>query len=195
MVTGKETWLATEAPRGSFTLRSGDNPIVLLSAGVGATPVLAMLHALASESSPREVWWLFGARYRQDHAFAEESASLIKLLPQGKSCIWYSRPSPQDRPGADFDRRGRITAEALGKIDVPSDADFYLCGPAAFLKDLTVGLMAMGVPDGRVHAEIFGTINAITPGIAATAHIPPHPPELRVEAAIKSFGTIDRSCE
>jgi len=55
--------------------------------------------------------------------------------------------------------------------------------------------MAMGVPDGRVHAEIFGTINAITPGIAATAHIPPHPPELRAEAAIKSFGTIDRSCE
>ncbi len=92
------------APRGNFTLKTGDNPVVLLSAGVGATPVLAMLHALAHQASPREIWWLFAARNRDEHPFAEESRKLLKNLPHAKSCIWYSRPNPQDRDGVDFDR-------------------------------------------------------------------------------------------
>ena len=150
---------------------------VLLSAGVGATPVLAMLHALAYEASPREVWWLFGARNREDHPFAEEARNLVKLLPRGKSYICYSRPSPQDRPGADYDESGRITVETLEKIGVPRDADFYLCGPATFLQDLTSGLAALGISDEQVHAEIFGAGKGITPGIAEAAHGRPHPPE------------------
>ena len=95
--------LDVTAPRGSFTLKPGDKPVVLLSAGVGATPVLAMLHALAHEVSPREVWWLFGARNREEHPFAEESRNLIRMVPQGKSNIRYSRPGPRDRQGVDFD--------------------------------------------------------------------------------------------
>jgi ferredoxin-NADP reductase/MOSC domain-containing protein YiiM len=165
------------APRGSFTLKPGDNPVVLLSAGVGATPVLAMLHALAHEASSREVWWLFGASNREDHPFAEESRNLVKRLARGKSCIWYSRPSPQDRPGVDFDRPGRIAGEALAKLGVPLDAEFYLCGPTTFLKDLTSGLAALGVSGVRVHAEIFGAAKAITPGIAESSPARPHPPE------------------
>src|SRR5215469_5732906 len=120
--------LDVAAPRGSFTLQPGDNPVVLLSAGVGATPVLAMLHSLAAEMSPREVWWLFGARNGEDHAFAEESRNLVKALPRGKSFIAYSRPGPQDRPGVDFDASGHIKVDVLEKVDVPRDADFYLCG-------------------------------------------------------------------
>jgi ferredoxin-NADP reductase/MOSC domain-containing protein YiiM len=169
--------LDVAAPRGTFTLQPGGNPVVLLSAGVGATPVLAMLHALANEASTREVWWLFGARNREDHPFAEESRALLKRLPNGKSYIWYSRPSSQDRPGVDFDASGRIAIAALEKIAVPIDADFYLCGPSAFLRDLTAGLATLGVSNGRVHAEIFGAGKPITPGIAATPHPPPHPPE------------------
>lgn len=169
--------LEAAAPRGSFTLKPGGNPVVLLSAGVGATPVLAMLHALAHEASARGVWWLFGARNREDHPFAEESRGLVSLLPNGKHHIWYSRPSPQDRPGADYDEPGRIAEEALKNIGVPSDADFYLCGPAAFLQDLTSGLKAWGISEQRVHAEIFGSGSPITPGIAETPHPPPHPPE------------------
>ena len=141
------------APRGGFTLKPGDNPVVLLSAGVGATPVLAMLHALARGNSPREVWWLFGARNRKDHPFAEESRSLVKQLSRGKSHIWYSRPGPEDRPGSDFDSPGRIASDALKKLAVPLGADFYLCGPNAFLKDVTSGLAALGVPGDRVHEE------------------------------------------
>jgi ferredoxin-NADP reductase/MOSC domain-containing protein YiiM/ferredoxin len=165
------------APRGSFTLKPGDNPVVLLSAGVGATPVLAMLHALAHEASPREVWWLFGARNREDHPFAEESRSLVKRLARGKSYIWYSRPGPEDRPGVDFDLPGRIAGDAIEKLGVPLDADFYLCGPSTFLSDMTSGLAALGVSGERVHAEIFGAAKAITPGIAQSSPARPHPPE------------------
>ncbi len=169
--------LDVAAPRGSFTLQPGEKPVVLLSAGVGATPVLAMLHTLAHEPSPRQVWWLFGARNREEHPFAEESRNLLKLLPRGNRCIWYSRPGPQDRCGVDFDESGRIAIDALEKIAVPRDADFYLCGPAAFLQELTAGLAAWGVSSAQVHAEIFGAGKAITPGIAETPHPPPHPPE------------------
>ena len=82
--------LDVAAPRGNFTLQPGDNQVVLVSAGVGATPVLAMLHSLAAEISPREVWWLFGARNGEDHPFAEEAHNLVKMLPRGKSFIAYS---------------------------------------------------------------------------------------------------------
>lgn len=169
--------LDVAAPRGNFTLRPGDKPIVLLSAGVGATPVLAMLHALANEGSPREVWWLFGARNREDHPFAEESRNLVKTLPQGKSYIRYSRPSAQDRPGIDFDESGHIAADVLEKLGVPRNADFYLCGPSAFLRDLTAGLAASGISDDQIHAEIFGAGKAITPGISERTQRAPHFPE------------------
>jgi len=165
------------APRGSFTLKPGDNPVVLLSAGVGATPVLAMLHALAHEASPREVWWLFGARNREDHPFAEESRNLVKTLTRGKSYIRYSRPGPQDHPGIDFDESGHFATDVLEKLGVPRDADFYLCGPTTFLRDLTAGMAALGVSEERVHAEIFGAGKPITPGIAESPHAPPHLPE------------------
>lgn len=169
--------LEVAAPRGSFTLKPGDNPVALLSAGVGATPVLAMLHNLAGEASPREVWWLFGTRNREDHPFAEEVRGLLQRLRRGRSRVWYSRPGPQDRLGLDFDESGRISIAGLEKIGVPRDADFYLCGPAGFLKELTAGLTALGVSGERVHAEIFGAGKAITPGIVATAAVPPHAPE------------------
>jgi ferredoxin/NAD(P)H-flavin reductase len=149
---------------------------VLLSAGIGATPVLAMLHSLAAEISPREVWWLSGARDGEDHAFAEESRNLVKALPRGKSFIAYSRPGPRDRPGVDFDASGRITVEALEKFGVPRDADFYLCGPASFLRDLSKGLMAWGVSEDQVHTEIFGPGKPMTPGVLDPRNAAPHPP-------------------
>jgi ferredoxin-NADP reductase/MOSC domain-containing protein YiiM len=168
--------LDVAAPRGTFTLGPNSKKVVLISAGVGATPVLAMLHALAAETAPREIWWLYGARNREDHPFAEEARDLIKGLPSAKSYVGYSRPGPEDRAGVDFDTAGRVGTEVLEKIGVPRDADFYLCGPAAFMDDLSVGLKAWGVAADRVHSETFGPSKAITPGIAdaphAAAHIP-----------------------
>jgi ferredoxin-NADP reductase/MOSC domain-containing protein YiiM/ferredoxin len=168
--------LDVAAPRGNFTLQPGDNQVVLLSAGVGATPVLAMLHSIAARISPREVWWLFGARNGEDHPFAEESRNLVKALPNGKSFIAYSRPGPRDRPGVDFDASGRLTVEVLKKLGVSHAADFYLCGPALFLRDLSNGLMSWGVSDDRVHTETFGPGKSMTPGIVDSPHAAPHPP-------------------
>ncbi len=168
--------LDVAAPRGSFTLKPGDKPVVLLSAGVGATPVLAMLHSLAAEASPREVWWVFGARNGEDHPFAAESSNLIKALPHGRRFIGYSRPSSHDRPGIEFDASGRITVDLLEELGVPRDADFYLCGPAAFLKDLSQGLAAWGISDDQVHTEIFGPGKPMTPGVVDPLHALPHLP-------------------
>ncbi len=164
------------APRGGFTLKPGDNPVALLSAGVGATPVLAMLHALAKESSERKIWWLFGAPNGQDHPFAAESRNLVKALAKCEIYIAYSRPTPEDRLGVDFDTKGRLSIEALDKLGVPRDADFYLCGPAAFMRELSAGLLAWGVSDNQVHTEFFGPGPTITPGIAEARVSRPHPP-------------------
>jgi ferredoxin-NADP reductase len=110
---------------------------VLLSGGVGATPVLAMLHALVAEKSSRPVWWLHGARNREDHPFREESRALLQRLKYGHSYIQYSRPGPADQRGVDFDAAGHLAVSAFEKIGVPYEGQFYLCGPPAFLQGLT----------------------------------------------------------
>lgn len=160
------------APRGSFTLRPGQSPVVLLSAGVGATPVMSMLHALAAESSQREVWWIYGARNRVDHPFAEEARSLLKRLSRGRGYIVYSRPAPIDRVGTDFDAPGHIDTALLERIGVSPGSDFYLCGPSSFLQNMRAGLGTWGVLAAQIRTEIFGSLEGITPGMAQTDHIP-----------------------
>jgi ferredoxin-NADP reductase/MOSC domain-containing protein YiiM len=171
--------LDVSAPRGSFTLRPGEKPVVLLSAGVGATPVMSMLHALAAEKSERKIWWIYGARNRGDHPFADEARSLLKQLSRGRSYIVYSRPEAADKVGTDFDAAGHIDAALLEKIGVSRDSDFYLCGPTSFLENMRDGLRNWGVPAGSVRTEIFGTLESITPGMARvnhTPHLPQGPP-------------------
>jgi ferredoxin-NADP reductase len=157
-------------------LRPGDGPVVLLSAGVGATPVLAMLHALAAGASPREVWWIYGAHDGSDHPFAAETRSLLKALAHSRSHIRYSSPGLADRLGDHFDAPGRLDLHVLQELAVPRDADFYLCGPPVFMSDLTVDLAAWGVAAGHIHTETFGSGPSKTPGIAAAALSAPHPP-------------------
>src|SRR5262249_15962275 len=125
--------LDVSQPRGAFTLGRGDLPVVLLSAGVGVTPVIAMLHALAAQASPRRVWWIDGARNRLDHTFAREAHDLLTKLLHARSFVQYSRPEATDRLGIDYDAAGRLTVTVLEKLGVPRESDFYLCGPAAFM--------------------------------------------------------------
>jgi ferredoxin-NADP reductase len=164
--------LDVSAPRGSFILRPGPSPVVLISAGVGATPVMSMLHALGAENSQREVWWIYGGRNRVEHPFAEESRSVLSRLSRGRGCIVYSRPAATDHLGADYDAPGHIDIALLEKIGVSRSSDFYLCGPTAFLKSMRDGLRAWGVLGENVHAELFGSLEAITPGMAEVDHIP-----------------------
>jgi ferredoxin-NADP reductase/MOSC domain-containing protein YiiM len=168
--------LNVSAPRGSFTLRPSQNPVVLLSAGVGATPVMSMLHSLAAERSQREIWWIYAARNRAEHPFAEESRSLLKQLSRGRGYIVYSRPTATDKVGTDFDAPGHIDTALLEKIGVSQSSDFYLCGPTSFLQNMRDGLRDWGVLAGNVRTEIFGALESITPGMAQVAHTP-HPPQ------------------
>jgi ferredoxin-NADP reductase len=168
--------LEAAAPRGTFVLQPGDRPVLLISAGVGATPVLAMLHALAARRSARDVWWLHGARSRAEEPFAAESRSLLAALARGHRHVCYSRPGPGDLEGRDYQTRGRLSAAVLAGLGLPRDADAYICGPASFMTEVSAALAGLGVGRGRVHTEIFGAAPPITPGIAAVPARPPHPP-------------------
>ena len=176
------------AARGSFTLRPGDTPVVLLSAGIGVTPVLAMLHTLAAEGSMREVWWLHGARNGREHPFALEARELLEALPHHHSYICYSSPALEDRPNADFDAAGHMDVQALQKLNFPRNGDFYICGPSAFMTDMTAGLAALGIRPDHVHTELFGAGPSMTPGIAAAPRQSPHlPAELATSGPMVSF--------
>ena len=164
------------APRGTFILDRTQAPVLLISAGIGATPVLAMLHALADEHSDREIWWLHGARSRRDHSFAAEAHALLASLPNVRSRVFYSAPGPDDREGRDFDEAGRLTPSALAELEPPRDAQAYLCGPTPFMDEISAGLAAIGLDASHIHTEPFGPAPGLTPGIASTPARPPHPP-------------------
>ncbi|AXC13023.1 Flavohemoprotein (Hemoglobin-like protein) (Flavohemoglobin) (Nitric oxide dioxygenase) [Acidisarcina polymorpha] len=176
--------LQVSAPRGSFTLAPGDLPVVLLSAGIGATPVLSMLHSLADSAanSMREVWWCYGTRNGKEHPFVAEVRTLLSGLPHGHSFVAYSKPEDGDQSGKDYDVSGRLNLSSLQQLQVPKEADFYLCGPAAFLRDFVADLKSWGIHDSYIHSEVFGSESAITPGIAPTTSVPPHPPAESVGA-------------
>ncbi len=161
--------LEVSEPRGAFILEPGDLPVVLLSAGVGVTPLMAMLHALAARASPRPVWWIYGARNRLDHPFAREARELLAKLPHAWSHVQYSQPDATNRLSVDFDVAGRLTVAVLEKLGVPRESDFYLCGPPNFLGDFTAGLGVWGVARDRVHTEIFGSGKSVTPGVKNVA--------------------------
>jgi ferredoxin-NADP reductase/MOSC domain-containing protein YiiM len=167
--------LEAAAPRGTFTLEPGAAPVLLISAGVGATPVLAMLHTLAGAGSGREVWWLHGARSGAEEPFAAESRSLLARLPGGHRHVCYSRPGPGDAEGRDYQTHGRLSASVLAGLGLPRDAQAYICGPAAFMADVSASLAGLGIE--QVHTEIFGAAPGSTPGIAAVPAKPPHLPE------------------
>jgi Oxidoreductase NAD-binding domain/2Fe-2S iron-sulfur cluster binding domain len=150
--------------------------VLLISAGIGATPVLAMLQALAEEHSDREIWWLHGARNRREHSFASEARSLLASLPNVHAHVYYSRPDPDDVKGRDFDSTGRLTGSALAELEPPHDGEAYLCGPTPFMDEISASLAALGIDASRIHTEPFGPEPGSTPGIAATPARTPHPP-------------------
>jgi len=165
------------SPRGSFVLQPGEQPVVLLSAGIGATPVLAMLHALATANSTRQVLWLHAARDRQHHPFPDEVRRLMRALPHGRSFVCYSKPGSGDRMGEGFDATGRLSRSVFDEVGVPREADVYLCGPDRFMADMKEALAAFGVAPRRIFAEIFSGGESRNPGIVGAAVRAPHLPE------------------
>ncbi|MGW2208793.1 MOSC domain-containing protein [Streptomyces sp. NPDC001781] len=166
--------LGVASPRGTFVLEDGTRPIALVSAGIGATPVLAMLHHLAARGDPRPVWWIHTAHDRAHHAFADEAHTLLEQLPDAHEHIYYTSGIP--RPGQSRVTQGRPTASSLAGLGIPADADAYLCGPAAFMEDVAAFLRGRGLSPERIHAEQFSALPAVNPGIAPAAAVRPHPP-------------------
>ncbi|ODU01589.1 MAG: hypothetical protein ABS81_20345 [Pseudonocardia sp. SCN 72-86] len=168
------------ATRGEFVLDDATAPVVLISAGIGITPVLAMLHELARTRSERQVWWIHAARRPDQHPFARESYGLLAALPRAHAVTFYS-----DEATAEVDDSiraapavgGRLTAGRLAQIGLPQDAVAYVCGPPAFISDVTDGLQRSGLDPRRIQSELFGSRSPINPGVVETDRPRPHLPD------------------
>jgi ferredoxin-NADP reductase/MOSC domain-containing protein YiiM len=163
------------APRGAFVLAPDAAAVILISAGIGLTPVLAMLHELVAVATPRPVWWVHTARNPAQHPLAAEAHELLATLPQAREILFFTAATPEECRAAHA-TPGRVTEAELAAMDLPTDAHAYICGPSAFMADMTDFLTALGFDADRIHTELFGATPAITPGIAAPAARPPHQP-------------------
>jgi ferredoxin-NADP reductase/MOSC domain-containing protein YiiM/ferredoxin len=168
--------LEVAAPRGTFLLDESDAPVLLISAGIGATPVMAMLNALAEKHSKREIWWLQGARNGHEHSFAAETRSLLAAFPNARTRVYYSRPGADDVEGREFDTAGRLTPSLLLELEPPRNAQAYICGPSRFMDEISAGLASIGLGPPQIHTEPFGPEQGSTPGIAPTPTRTPHLP-------------------
>ncbi|HYH36966.1 MAG TPA: pyridoxamine 5'-phosphate oxidase family protein [Azospirillum sp.] len=155
--------LRAGAPQGGFTLDPDSRrPVVLLSAGVGVTPMIAMLNDLMGASGERvrhpgrPVVFIHGARHGGEHAFGRHVRDLAARRPTLTVHVRYSAPRTEDLPGRDHDGAGRIDAVLLKALLPEGEPDVYLCGPPGFMQEQYDALLALGVPDGRIHAEAFG---------------------------------------
>jgi len=169
--------LDVSSPRGSFILQSGERPVVLLSAGIGLTPVLAMLYALAAARSIKNVLWLHAARDREHHPFGAEVRRLMLTLTRGRSYVCYSKPGSSDKMGEDFDAAGHLSQSVFDEVGVPREADVYMCGPTRFMAEMKVALTTFGVAPERIHVEIFNGSAPMTPGVVGTTTRAPHLPK------------------
>lgn len=147
--------LSARAPAGDFVLDlSSARPIVLVSAGVGLTPLVSMLHQLARDDE-RPVWFVHGARDGRQHPLAAEVARLARGAAKVGVHIAYSRPGPGDEAGHHYHSAGRVDGSLLASLVPGLEADFYTCGPAGFMASLQDDLEGRGVPSDRIHSETF----------------------------------------
>lgn len=143
-------------PAGEFLLPCGECPVVLVSAGVGLTPMVSMLHALTADGDSGPVWFVHGARDGAHHPLADEVRALAAARPDTQLHIAYSRPRPQDRAGVDYDSEGRVDGALLAGLAGDHDAHYLLCGPTAFMAEVQSDLERRGIPPEQIHTETFG---------------------------------------
>lgn len=144
-------------PCGNFSLQYSDRPLLLLSGGVGQTPMVSMLEHALHAQQPRPIWFVHAARNGRVHALRHHVAHIAATNPQVQLLTAYDSPTPEDRQGRDYDMRGYVSEDALARIvaQVPG-VEAYVCGPRPFLSAMLRGLSAAGVPEGSIHHEFFG---------------------------------------
>jgi ferredoxin-NADP reductase/MOSC domain-containing protein YiiM/ferredoxin len=161
------------APRGDFVLDEGTHPVLLVSAGIGVTPVLGLLHQLAESSTTREVWWIHTTHDADTYVFASEAAALLASLASSRSLVYFSAGSDPLPSGV---LAGRLTADVVARLGLPVDSSAYVCGPESFMDDMVTALAATGIDPGSIHTERFGSRSAINPGVVGADAPPPHQP-------------------
>jgi ferredoxin-NADP reductase/MOSC domain-containing protein YiiM len=167
--------LEAAAPRGDFVLDDGTGPVLLISAGIGVTPVLSMLHALAQARSQREVWWIYSARRPREHPLAAEARALLQSLPHAREHLFYSQATPAELRRAHA-VAGHVTKDTLATLGLPASAQAYVCGPPGYMADVRDALVAAGLGRADVHTELFAALPASSPGVVGHAVPAPHPP-------------------
>jgi ferredoxin-NADP reductase len=154
--------LLAKAPQGTFTLNPNpQTPAILISAGVGLTPLASMLNAIVEEGSERPTWFIHGAKTRREQAMGDHIRKLAREKSNVHVHIRYSNPSPGDKLGSDYDDAGHVDIELVKHFLPTNDFDVYLCGPATFMKSLMDGLIECGVPEVRIHYEFFDPASAL----------------------------------
>ena len=152
--------LEAMAPRGRFVLAEGDRPAVLISGGVGLTPMIAMAEHIVAEGQRtgrfRPLYFIHGTRNGRAHAFREHVRALATTHPQFKVHVCYSHAGEGDTAGASHDADGTVSLDTLKQVLPFGDYDFYLCGPAGFMSALYEGLTGMGIATSRIFYESFG---------------------------------------
>ncbi|MDX2299533.1 MAG: pyridoxamine 5'-phosphate oxidase family protein [Xanthomonadaceae bacterium] len=154
--------LEARMPQGRFVLDAQQRrPVVLLAAGIGATPLLAMLREVIYQNHrlrrARRVWWIQSARHVAELVFRDELSSVLQHGGEPIRAVRViSQPEAQAQKGVDFERAGHIDVPLLQSLLPPDDYDFYLCGPSAFTQTLYDGLRDLDISDARIHAETFG---------------------------------------
>jgi ferredoxin-NADP reductase len=149
--------LSVKAPTGHFFLdMTKNNPIVLIAGGVGVTPMLSMAQAIAASGSKRETWFFFGVRNTQEHIHKAELEKLAAEHENIQLHVCYSRPGANEVKGRDYQHAGRVSIELLKELLPSNNFEYYLCGNGTFMKSITDGLEAWGVPEKDVYFEAFG---------------------------------------
>lgn len=152
--------LSVSAPAGDFYLNTEKTtPIVLLSGGVGQTPMMSMFNHLLTDKSERELIYIHAAINGEHHAFqkhVQEQATIHKNI---KAYICYEKPNQIDQERQNYDKAGFVDFPWLKQIIPTTDADFYFCGPIPFMKSIKSSLLALDVPVERIHYEFFGPAN------------------------------------
>jgi nitric oxide dioxygenase len=143
-------------PAGDFVLPAAvERPVVLLSGGVGLTPMVSMLEAIAATSPAATVQFVHASLDGSTHAMASHVRSLTDGHTR-RSTVFYEAPREKDTLGRDFDAEGRITMDWLKQNTPINVADYFVCGPAGFLRTFVQGLIGAGVERDRIHYEHFG---------------------------------------
>ena len=145
-------------PAGDFMMTCNKCPVALVSAGVGVTPMVSMLHSLAADDSERRVWFVHGVRDGGHHPLAREVHELATKRSGIQIHVAYSRPRAEDKIGIDYDSDGRVDGSLLADLIDNVEAHYFLCGPTRFMADIQTGLEQGGVPAEHIHTESFGPV-------------------------------------